>query len=112
MKKKKNYLDNIPEINNIKWNTLDDGIIELVIENTGFYNTLAQKLFKKPRFSLIKLDKNGSFIWKQIDGKKNLYEIGKNLADEYSDAGNQLYERLSKFFAIMEQHKYIRFINK
>jgi hypothetical protein len=111
MKKKENYLDKIPEINNIKWNTLDDGIIELVIENTGFYNSIAQKLFKKPRFSLIKLDKYGSFIWQQIDGKKDLFEIGKCLAGRYSDAENQLYQRLSKFFAIMEQHKYIRFIN-
>ena len=48
--KKENYIDNIPKINK-KWETLEDGIVEVTIENKGFYNTLAQKLFKKPRYS-------------------------------------------------------------
>ena len=74
--KKENYIDNIPKINK-KWEILEDGIVEVTIENKGFYNTLAQKLFKKPRYSFIKLDEYGSCVWKQIDGKKTIYEIGK-----------------------------------
>ena len=50
--KKENYIDNIPKINK-KWETLEDGIVEVTIENKGFYNTLAQKLFKKPRYSFM-----------------------------------------------------------
>ena len=110
--KKENYLDRIPEIRDIKWNVLEEGVVELVIENTGFYNSVAQKLFKKPRFSLIKLDEYGSCVWQQIDGKKSIFEIGKYLAKEHKGAEEQLYQRLSRYFAILEQQKYIRFINR
>ena len=75
MKEKKNYIDNIPRINDMKWEVLEDGIVEITVENTGFYNKVAQRLFKKPRYSFIKLDEYGSFVWQQIDGKKSIYEI-------------------------------------
>ena len=79
MKEKKNYIDNIPKINDMKWDVSEDGIVEITVENTGFYNTIAQKIFKKPRYSFIKLDEYGSFVWQKIDGKKSIYEIGKEL---------------------------------
>ena len=74
MKEKKNYIDNIPKINDMKWDVSEDGIVEITVENTGFYNTIAQKIFKKPRYSFIKLDEYGSFVWQKIDGKKSIYE--------------------------------------
>ena len=49
MKDKKNYIDHIPKINDMKWEVLEDGIVEITVENKGFYNTIAQKLFKRPR---------------------------------------------------------------
>ena len=50
MKKKniinKNFLENIPVRNPlIKWTQSDDGKVTLEIENTGFFNSLAQKFF-------------------------------------------------------------------
>ena len=64
MKKKKqeNYLDRIPAINDKKWEVGEDGLVEVTVENTGFYNTIAQKFFKRPRFSFIKLDEYGSCV--------------------------------------------------
>ena len=109
MKEKKNYIDNIPKINDMKWDVSEDGIVEITVENKGFYNTIAQKLFKRPRYSFIKLDEYGSFVWQQIDGKKSIYEIGKELGNKHKGASNQLYERLSKYFGILERNKYIVF---
>ena len=109
MKEKKNYIDNIPKINDMKWDVSEDGIVEITVENTGFYNTIAQKIFKKPRYSFIKLDEYGSFVWQQIDGKKSIYEIGKELGNKHKRASDQLYERLSKYFGILERNKYIVF---
>ena len=71
MKDKKNYIDHIPKINDMKWEVLEDGIVEITVENKGFYNTIAQKIaFKRPRYSFIKLDEYGSFCvaedrWKE-----------------------------------------------
>ena len=30
----------------MKWDVSEDGIVEITVENTGFYNTIAQKIFK------------------------------------------------------------------
>ena len=109
MKEKKNYIDNIPRINDMKWEVLEDGMVEITVENTGFSNKVAQRLFKKPRYSFIKLDEYGSFVWQQIDGKKSIYEIGKELGNKHKGASDQLYERLSKYFGILERNKYIVF---
>ena len=78
-KKQENYLDRVPVINDKKWELTDDGLVEVTVENTGFYNTIAQKFFKRPRYSFIRLDEYGSCVWQQIDGTKNIYEIGQIL---------------------------------
>ena len=91
---------------------MPDGIVEITIENTGFYNRVAQKIFKRPRYSFIKLDEYGSCVWQQIDGQKTIYEIGQILKESHKGASNQLYERLSTFFGILERNKYIIFVNE
>ncbi len=111
-KEKKNYIDNIPQINNIEWEVKKDGIVEIKVENKGFYNLVAQKFFKKPRYSFIKLDEYGSCVWQQIDGNKTIYEIGQILEDKHQGAANQLYERLATYFGILYRHKYIIFVKK
>lgn len=104
--KKDNFLDQIPTVNK-EWKFLKDGMVEIKVENKGFYNTLAQKLYKKPRFSYIKLDAYGSFVWQQIDGKKTIYEIGQLLASEHEGAADSLYERLAKYIGILARNKYV-----
>ena len=43
MKEKKNYIDNIPKINDMKWDVSEDGIVEITVDNTGFYQMTTQK---------------------------------------------------------------------
>ena len=114
MKKKniinKNFLENIPVRNSlIKWSQSDDGKVTLEIENTGFFNTLAQKFFKKPRISYVHLDENGSFVWPIIDGEINIISIGEYVKEEFGEKAEPLYERLAKFFQILESYKFITF---
>ena len=78
MKKKKNenYLDNVPVINgDICWEEDDDKLIVIKQKNKGFYSKIAQKFFDRPKISNIHLDEFGSFVWKQIDGEKDIAEI-------------------------------------
>ena len=51
-------------------------------------------------------------MWQKIDGKKSIYEIGKELQTVHEGAATQLYERLSQYFAILERNKYIVLKNK
>ncbi len=106
-----NYLDHVPKINR-KWELLEDGMVEITVENKGMFNTIAQKIFKKPRYSFIKLDSYGSCVWQQIDGTRTIYEIGQILKETHKKAADQLYERLSTFFGILERNHYIVFINQ
>ena len=110
-KSQENYLDKVPVIQK-KWEVNEKGLVEVTVENTGFFNVIAQKVFKKPIYSFIELDEYGSCVWQQIDGRKTLYEIGAVLKKQHKKASTQLYERLAKFFGILEHNKYIRFIDE
>ena len=113
MKKKKekiseNYLERIPcHALHLKWSADEGKMVTLFIENTGFFNTVAQKLFKKPRITQIHLDKMGSFIWPLMDGKKNIIELGRFVEAEFGEDANPLYERLAKFFQILDSYGFI-----
>ncbi len=112
MKKKnvieQNYLEKIPSHKqDIGWNTDGEGIVTLEIENKGFMNKLAQKLFKKPKISYIHLDELGSFVWPLIDGEKSILVIGEAVDAHFGEKAHPLYERLAKFFQILESYNFI-----
>ncbi|MEE8886864.1 MAG: PqqD family protein [Eubacteriales bacterium] len=112
-KTKENYLDYIPRPNRLfETEVNDEGHIQIVMENKGVYNWIAQKLFKKPRFSHIELDDFGTFIWSQMDGEKNVFEIGKAVKDEFGDKAEPLYERLSKYIKILHDNHFVVYVNK
>ena len=96
-KKKKesvNYLDQIPRISVPKWEVLEDGLVEVTVENKGFFNVIAQKCFHRPRTSYIKLDEYGSCVFQE---------------QTHEGASNQLYERLSAYFETLRRLHYIQF---
>ncbi len=103
-----NYLERIPvPADTIKWEADVEGKITLCIENIGFFNKLAQKLFKKPKVSFVHLDENGSFVWPLMDGEKNIIEIGKLVDEHFGEDAHPLYERLAKFFQILDSYGFI-----
>lgn len=107
----KNFLEAIPvRAEDITWSVNEENIVTLAIENKGIFNKIAQKLFKKPKISYIHLDEMGSFVWPIIDGQANLIEIGKKVEEHFGEKANPLYERLAKYFKILESYGFIKFI--
>ena len=108
-----NYLDLIPRRNEaLKWHRdLKERVI-LEIENTGIMNTIAQKVFGKPRFTKVHLDAQGTFIWPLIDGEKTVADIAALVKEEFGEKAEPLYPRIVKYFQIMESYNFIEFINK
>lgn len=103
-----NYLERIPVKNpDISWNTDEKGIVTLEIENKGIFNKVAQKLLKKPKISYVHLDENGSFVWPLIDGKTSILDLGKVVEAHFGDKAQPLYERLAKYFQILESYRFI-----
>ena len=109
MKKEENYLDKIPQKGDFKWTTHDDGIVTLEIENKGIVNKICQKLFKKPKISYVHLDKTGSFVWPIIDGEKTILDISEDVKKEFGDEAKPLYERLCKYFQILQSYGFVTF---
>lgn len=112
MKKKqiisKNYLEKIPVANGeLRWETTPEGKVDLLIENTGFFNRVAQKLFAKPPITYVHLDDMGSFVWPLMDGKRNIIELGRLVEEHFGESAHPLYERLVKFFQILDSYRFI-----
>ncbi len=109
--KTENYLEKIPaHRQDLVWNKDKKNQITLSIENKGFANLLAQKLLKKPKRSYIHLEEFGSFIWLQIDGKRDIIAIGELVKEHFGEKAEPLYERLAQYFKTLESYKFITYI--
>ncbi|MBO7148790.1 MAG: PqqD family protein [Clostridia bacterium] len=105
-----NYLERIPQRSEwLDFSSDENGIVTLSKENTGLFNRIAQKLFKRPRVSYIHLDEMGSFIWPLLDGNKSIYELGVLVNEHFGDNAEPLYERLSRYLEIMNSYGFICF---
>lgn len=113
MKKKKivietNYLERKPAHHpDIRWTKSADGKVTLEVDNVGWANRIAQKLFKRPKVSYVHLDENGSFIWPLIDGKADITAIGVKVKEHFGEKAEPLYERLAQFFRILDSYHFI-----
>ena len=107
-KRSENYLERKPVRNEaIPWSIDDKGLVTLQVENKGWVNRLAQKLFHRPKFTQVHLDKNGSFVWPLLDGEKNIIELGEAVREHFGDKAEPLYERLAKYFQILDSYQFI-----
>lgn len=111
MKKNKkqspNLLDLIPCCKKHRYEVDGEGKVTVFVENKGFFNFVAQKLLKKPRFSQIHLEELGSFIWQNIDGKKNVKEIADLLHEKFGEKAEPLYPRISVYIKILQNYGFI-----
>ncbi len=113
MKKKQsvldeNYLERKPSRHpDIPWSTDDDGKVTLDIENKGWINRLMQWVFLKPKFTHVHLDEMGSFVWPLLDGEQDIIAIGQQVDEHFGEAAHPLYERLAKFFQILDSYGFV-----
>lgn len=109
-KQKKNYLELVPFKNpKYHWEEKQNGLVTVTVVHTGFYNRLAQKLFHTPAYSDIDLDAFGSFVWRQIDGERSVYDIAALVKAEFGKKAEPLYDRLVKYFQILKNNSFVSF---
>jgi hypothetical protein len=103
-----NYMDIIFSRNESRaWRQKDNGIVEIEVENKGFFNAIAQKFFKRPKKSQISLDKYGSKIWLLFDGHNAVSDIVKTMEEDFSSEKDRMLDRVITFLGILEVHKFI-----
>lgn len=91
----------------LAWRRLDDGIVELDMENKGFFNSIAQKFFKRPRISHISLDEYGSALWLSLDGKATVNDVLQKMQEKFPDESEKMLNRVVQFLTTLELHRFI-----
>lgn len=85
-----------------------DGIVFVITEQNAWIQRVLRKIhYKIPETTEMELDKYGSFILQQIDGKRTVKEIGENLGAAIEEANNQLYDRLLIYLHHLEKNENI-----
>lgn len=110
-KKKKinrNYLDTVfvpgPKLD---WSLRDDGIVEIHIENKGFYNRIAQKFFKRPKVSHIALDKYGTLLWKKLDGENTVFDLVEYMKEQFQEEEDRMLDRTVTFMYTLQKSRFV-----
>ncbi len=107
--KEKNYLEFIPVRNErFLWEQDEQGKIIIFVENKGLFNRIAQRLLGKPKVSQVHLEEMGNFIWPLIDGKASVYEIARQVHEEFGKKADPLYERLAVYMQTLENYGFIK----
>ena len=106
-KNKANFLDFIPYYSPKITHSDKDGIITVDMYHKGFYALIAQKMFRRPSVSHIKLDTYGSFVWKNINGQNSVGEIADIIKAEFGNKVEPLYPRLVQYMRILHNNKFI-----
>lgn len=107
-----NLLDLVPsQSQKFRSETAENGAVTIFVENKGPFNFVAQKLFKKPRFTQIHLEEFGSFIWKQIDGVKTVKEIADLMHETFGEKSDPLYPRISMYIKTLSAYEFIELKN-
>ena len=109
-KPEKNFLDYVPEhAAKHEWTEDGDGKVTVHMVHDGFYDRIAQRFFHRPRVSHIDLDGRGSFVWRQIDGKRTVEKIAEAVKERFGDDAEPLYGRLAEYLRILRNNGLIRF---
>ncbi len=98
-----NLLDLKPE-QRATWETADNGNVVVLVPK--FHNELLVKwLVPHLRYPhvRVKLDKLGSFVWKQIDGRTTVAEIVERLRSEFAGTAESAEERIRTFLLMLEK---------
>ena len=102
------FLRIIPKKGNFDWSINDEGIVELKV--TKFKSNLGKsfcKIIKKDNYFTAQMDKIGSIVWKNCNGKKTVKDILEILKKEYSNE-EDIDQRL---FLFLQQMNILNYIN-
>jgi hypothetical protein len=102
-----NLLDFIPQPA-IPWDVAADGLVTLRVakySNPWLLKHLVPRL-KHPHVTL-HLDSFGTWVWKRMDGRNTVREIGAALELEFGETIQPVYQRLGLFINMLAQRSYV-----
>jgi len=108
MKKTDNFLMLVPQKSmRYQWKTDSQGLVEIIIPRETLLDKMVRMFIDTPKVMRIHLDALGSCVWRAIDGRRNIHEIGMILEREFGEKVMPLYERLITYITILKNNKFI-----
>jgi hypothetical protein len=107
--KGKNLLDFVP-VRTCEWAKQDKNKELVRILKPRFDTKFGEKLGKKMKLKEtynINLDEYGTAVWRLIDGKLTVRDIGEMLETQFGQSVQPLYPRLAAFLRILESNNTI-----
>lgn len=101
------FLQYVPRRLDFEWSTNKDGLVRLTVPK--FKSNLGLnfcKIIRKDETFTANMDKIGSVVWKNCDGKKTVKKILEKLKKEFPDEEN-IDQRLFLFLQQMKNLNYI-----
>lgn len=101
------FLTFIPKRNDYQWYVNDEGLVEIKVPK--FKSDLGKsfcRLIKKDEHFIAKMDKIGTIVWQNSDGKTTVAEILKKLKKEFPDE-EDIDQRLFLFLQQIKDLNYI-----
>lgn len=110
IRKEENFLDYIPVRNpEYQWKIKENGLAEVAVTHKGFFNKIAQVVFRRPKVSYIELDEYGTFMWENMDGETDIHVLSEKMKERFGKKAEPVLERLVKFVKILQTNHYITY---
>ena len=89
------------------WRMTAAGVAEVDMAHNGFYDRVAQKLFKKPPVSHIALDGYGTVVWENMNGQNTVADIVRIMDETFPDETDSMLARVVTFTATLHRNGFI-----
>ena len=110
MKSSSNYLDYVPQLKkNVSYTADENSAVTLSVAHNGFFDRIAQKLFKRSAVTAIELEGQGNFILPLIDGNRTIYEIALAVREQFGEEAEPVFQRVSAFIGILKGNDIIEY---
>ncbi|WP_099189448.1 PqqD family protein [Tepidibacter mesophilus] len=108
IQKDDNFLELVPKkVGQYRWKVSEEGFVQIIIPRQGKLDKVVRYFFKTPKEMKIDLDEQGSCVWKLIDGKNSIENIGSSLKDKFGKKAEPIYERLGTYINILRNNDFI-----
>ncbi|WP_243108048.1 PqqD family protein [Clostridium sp. JN-9] len=107
-KNEDNFLLYVPVKKHTDWE-VRSGKVYLLFYHNKPIEKFMRWLVKKPYVSDVELDDIGSYVWKSIDGKISVYEIGERLLKEFGKKCDPVYDRLIMYLRYLNRKGWVYF---
>ena len=106
--KDKNFLEFVPiKSEKIDWVSDNKGLVKLTVLKNGIFDKLVRKLFKTPNKATVDLDEQGSNVWQNIDGNRNVYDLSQLQKEKFGKKAEPTIDRLIKYVNILNNNAFI-----